>query len=489
MNQKKNKLLLLAFGLFATLLLFLVFNKKVNTDPSLPEKSTIYVNVGGEPFALHPSLCQSIDFSTPVLHMLFDGLTRLNEKGVPEPSIAKSIEVSPDYTHYLFHLNEAYWSNGTRLTAEDFVYSWTKILLPSTPSPSANQLYVLKNAKQVKLGTLPPDSLGVRALDSYTLEVELEHSIPYFLELTAMPFYLPINAAVDRNNPDWAFHSGDDFVCNGPYTLTKWKHSDHIQVDRNPLYWDQEKVHLDSIIVTMVDENTALAMFQRGELDWAGSPTSTILPEALNGLEKEDHFFILPSAGTHYYFFNTESLPFKNKNIRKAFAYSINRESIVTHLTQGQQLPATTLVPPTLWVNKEVNVFNRNSILAKDLFKKGLEELGLTLNEFPEQTLIYSAWERNEKIAQVVQQQWYQTLGVKVKLQSLERKVFLDKRKNHDFNIASGSWYSTFKDPLSFLELFDKKEEGSPVVWKDPVYSLLLEKAQNTVILQKGSPF
>jgi oligopeptide transport system substrate-binding protein len=483
--MKKPLLLLFIFLIAVISVIFFVAQSvttKVNTSLAVvSKKSKINVNIGGEPFALHPGLCQSIDFSTPVLHMLFDGLTRLNKEGIPELSVAKEVSISSNYTRYLFQLKETVWSNGTPLTADDFVYSWRKILEPTSVSPSADQLYVIKNAKQVKLGLTASENLGVKAIGPYTLEVCLEHSTPYFLDLTAMPFYFPICSETDKTTPNWAFQSGNTFICNGPYTLSKWKHSDYIEVIRNPDYWDKEKVNLDSITVTMLEENTALAMFQNGELDWAGSPTSTILPEALNGLKNQKNLFITPSSGTHYYFFNTNITPFNNKNIRKAFTYAINRKSIVLNLTQGEQLPANTLVPPDLWLTTPNHFSETKENLALHYFQEGLKELQINAEQFPKITLIYSDWERNEKIAQVVQQQWKRTLGVNVSLQSLERKLFLERRNSHSYQIASGSWYCTYKDPLSFLSLFDPQEENSPTTWIDSTYSELLTKVKESV--------
>jgi oligopeptide transport system substrate-binding protein len=484
-KKVKNYIILLL--LLLSLSVVLVFN--VSTTPSSPANKRIQVNIGGEPFSLHPSYCQSIDFSTPVLHMLFDGLTRLNKEGIPIPSIAKEIIPSDDFTKFTFHLRDATWSNGDSITAHDFVYSWSKIVDPNTPSPSADQLFVLKNAKAIKQGTKDLEELGVQAIDNKTLCVELEYSTPYFLELTAMPFYLPIHKATDIQDENWAFNANENFVCNGPYLLKKWKHSDYIEVEKNPFYWDKEAVHIDSITVIMVDENTALAMFQSKELDWAGSPTSTILPDALHRLESEENLFILPSTGTHYYFFNTQKPPFDNKNLRKAFALSINRHSIVNNLIQGHQLPATTLVPPSL-IHKQKQYFvDKDFSLAKKFLNKGLEELNILKSDLPPITLIYCAWERNEKIAQAIQYQWEKNLGIKVAIQSYERNVFLDKRKNHDYQIASGSWYSTFKDPLSFLELFEtNEEEQQPVAWKNSEYNKLLSKVRLTSLLEERHP-
>ena len=172
-----------------------------SSSPSGDKKNCARVNVVDEPQSLDPRRARDLS-SLTLTRMLFEGLTRLGKEEKAEPALAEKIDVSNDLKTYTFHLRHSSWSNGDAVTAKDFVYAWKKILDPQFVSENAFQLYVIKNAKAVKQGTLPLEELGIRMKDPYTLEVELEYPFPSFLELLAIPIFFPINAAQDAASPN-----------------------------------------------------------------------------------------------------------------------------------------------------------------------------------------------------------------------------------------------------------------------------------------------
>ncbi len=314
-----------------------------NVDHS---QQTLRLNLYTEPPSLDPRKFTDAT-SAHVLMMLFEGLTRIDYDHKPHSALAEEIFISEDQRTYTFKLREAYWSNGDPITANDFAYSWRKILDPQFPSLFAYKLYPIQNAAEIKEGKLPIDQLGVRVLNEKTLEVTLNYPTPYFLELIAFPTFFPVNQKVDEAMPEWAAEAGSFFVTNGPFSLKKWEHESEITVVKNPQYWNADSVRLDAIQLAMIDDTTTeFYMYEMGELDWAGSPISNLPPEFIPALKEEGKLEILPSTGVYYFKVNTDNPILNNAKIRQALSYCINREEIVEHITQAGQKPACALVPP-----------------------------------------------------------------------------------------------------------------------------------------------
>src|ERR1700733_2049781 len=204
---------------------------------SASSKQELRLNLFTEPPTLD-SRKATDSTSMNVLIMLFEGLTRIGEDHQPKPAAAQSIALSKDRCTYTFSLRESYWTNGNRVTADDFLYTWQTILDPKFPSLFAYKLYVIENAAEIKEGKLPKEALGVRVLDEETLVVKLKYPTPYFLELVAFPTFYPVNKKIDQQNPEWAAESGSQYVSNGPFQLKKWEHENEIVATKNFLYWD-----------------------------------------------------------------------------------------------------------------------------------------------------------------------------------------------------------------------------------------------------------
>ena len=472
MNKIVNKLFLTGF--------FLCGCQNNSLDQ---KKQSLHVNIHSEPTTLDPRKSHDIP-SIHVVRMCFEGLMRKNDEGQPQPAIAESVEILNQNRTYVFHLRESRWSDGTPLTAYDFEETWKTILSPSFPTGTALDFYIIKNAKAVKEGKLPSDALGLKVLDDKTLQVELERPVPYFLNLISSSAFSPIPRHIEKINPRWADNAGDSFVGNGPFKMKSWQHQNAILLEKNPLYWESQSVVLEEIHLTMVeDETTELSMFESGELDWSGSPLSSLPTDALQALKKQNRLLTFPIAGVYYYVFNVSKPPFNNANLRKALALSINRKLIIENITQSRQQPALGYVPPLLWEKKESNYFSDADLVeAKRLFELALKELDLTREKFPTITLSYNTTLAHHVIAQAVQDQWLQTLGIRVRLENKEWKVFLDELAHGQFQVARLGGIANFHDPMSFLETFRYKDHFSNYsTWINDAFCALIERAENTL--------
>jgi oligopeptide transport system substrate-binding protein len=371
------------------------------------------------------------------------------------------------------------WSDGTAVTAADFEQAWKKILSPDFPAANAPLFYPIKNAEEAKKGLVSLNDVGIYAIDDQTLVVELKNPTPYFLKLTAFCVFFPVKQTLDKIEPDWMNHAGENYLSNGPFMLKSWQHNNEIVLEKNPYYWESNLIPLEKIQVSMVkDENTVLQMYENGELDFVGTALSPIPNDVLPQYQQKGLLKSHTSAATTAVTFNVSQFPFTNKSIRKAFALAIDRQEIVDNITQLGEEVATGVIPSCLKTEKASSYFEDHDLIkAKQYFSQGLKELGIEAGEFPVLTYDYSFSELNHKLAQTLQQQWSKNLGVKIELQHCEHKVFLDKLTKRDYTLAQMFWFAQYHDPMSILERF--KYHTNPknyCNWEDPTYISLLEQ-------------
>ncbi len=436
-------------------------------------KQKISINIESEPKTLDPRKVRSLN-DINVVQSVMDGLMRVGKTGTTTLAIAEKYSVSEDMKTYLFNLKDTKWSNGDSVKASDFVYSWKKALSPDFNSDYAFLLYAIKNGKSIKQGLLPTSMLGAVAKDDYTLQVTLENPTPFFLELLTLPIFFPVNQAVEKENCDWA-RDADTFVCNGPFKIKDWRHNDVITCVKNNSYWDSGSVRLNRIEMVMVSAETGLKLFQNNELDWSGSPYSSIPTDAIPSLKNQNLIKSDPLLGTYWIRTNTESGPLKNQNLRKALALAINRNEIVSHITHTYE-PATGIVPTSMGLQQTPYFQDGQIEEARDLLRLAIEEDDLVLEDFPDLVLTYSADAKNHRIAQAIQDQWKKSLGITVKLEAVEGSVCLEKVSKGNYQLAVGSWIADFRDPINFLEIFKTKSIGTNNTnWESLHYQKALE--------------
>jgi oligopeptide transport system substrate-binding protein len=431
-------------------------------SPAPKSSHSLRIGIPSDPSTIDPRKLRDLSGVT-FTHLFFEGLTRLDHTGTPQLAMAEKYTLSPDKKTYVFKLKKSFWSNGDPVTAHDFETTWKNNLNPASPSPNAYQLYVIQGAKEANEGTGSLDDISVKAIDDSTLIITLKEPTPYFLNLLATYFLYPV-------------HSDDPTINNGPFQLKNWLKQNEILAVKNPLYWDATQVKLSDITFVVADDNTALRLFETGQLDWAGSPLGTIPADALSSLKRSNNFFITPSAATFFIRINTLDPDLQDIKTRQAFRDTLRRQELVEHVLQGNQAPAFSLVPFSF-------------------SKQPFEETQLTITvPVKPLTLIYAANERNHKVAQAIQDQWRVHLGVQVNVQALERKIFLDKVKNGDYQMSLGSWYADLADPISYLEVFKAKNNGTNNTgWENTSYQGLLNRsakesdpARRKLILKKA---
>jgi len=441
--------------------------------------------LASEPPSLDPALMTDAQ-SSIVASGLFDGLTRLNSSGEPEPAIAKNWDISDDGKTYTFHLrDDAKWSNGDPVTANDFEYSWKRALAPETASDYAYMLFYLENGEKYNSGEATADEVGVKALDEHTLEVKLYTAAPYFDSLTAHYTYWPVNQKATEGKPEWAADAAT-MVTNGPFLLTEWAHGDKLILTKNPDFYDAAKVGFDKATISLVeDESTVYNLFETDKIDWIGAQAGSVPSDRVPQLVSEGKAEIKTIASTYYYLFNTTAKPFDNVKIRKAFSMAIDRQAIIDNVTKANQTPAFGLIPPSIngmdgktfrEMYPDTDFSGEDVEEAKKLLAEGLQESGLSA--FPETTLAYNTSEGHKAIAEAVVDMWRKNLGVEVKLTNQEWGTFLETRKAQQFGIARAGWGADFNHAINFsYDLIHPKSGNNDGKYNNPEVGKALDES------------
>lgn len=412
-----------------------------------------------------------------VIKMLYDGLMRLDSKGKPTAALAKDISISENKRKYTFSLRESFWSNNQPVTAYDFEYAWKKILDPSFKTLFDYLFNPIKNARAVKAGLLPIDSLGVHAVDNTTLVVDLEIPAPYFLELLCHWIYSPLSKTVDLTDPGWAYYAEESYVCNGPFRLTKWRQETEIQVVKNELYWDKDAVHLDKIHISIIEDSAqALQLYQKGHLDWIGEPLTEIPIDYQRA--HPNALLSHPISSIQWFAFNVQQKPFQSKKIRQAFHCALDKKEIISHTLFGDETPSESIVPKSL-SNIEQTASTCQRTLAKKLFQEGLQELELSVSQIPTLTLKVYNQEPMKSVALHAIAQWQEIFGITINAEILPWHRYFESIPEFRYDIISIMWYSWFFDPMYTFETLSSLSNGMNLSqWQNPAFISLFRKAQ-----------
>lgn len=462
-----------------------------NTGKNNASGETVFrMNLSSEPPSMDPAQITD-QVSATVLNGMYEGLTRKNESGEVEPGMAESWVISDDGLTYTFKLREnALWSNGDPVTANDFEYAWKRALDPALkpkPSEYAYQLFYIKGAEAFNTGNGSADDVAVKATDEHTLEVVLNSPTPYFLGLMSFQTYFPVHPST-KDNEAWATEASTQ-ITNGAFTIQEWKKNTSITLAKNDHYYAKDAVGLDKVMFTMVnDSGTELSMYQTDSLDFTGMPTGLIPIDQVETLKAQypDEFAIKGIASTYYYLFNTENEVFKNEKIREAFSMAISRKDLAEKVALGGEVPAYGFVPPGIKGVKdefrsEVNdsgYFTEDYAEAKKLLAEGLSELGLT--EMPEFKILYNTNDKHQKLAEAIAEMWRQNLGVKVGLDTAEWGVYLETRNSLNYDVSRGGWGADYNDPMSFLDLMTSWSGNNNTGFKSPEYDALIKQAYSS---------
>ncbi len=432
---------------------------------------------GSEPQSLDPHKSEGVPASN-IQRDLFEGLISEAPDGTLVPGVALSWEVERDGLLYRFHLRpEARWSNGDPVTAQDFVYAWRRILDPLTGSYYSQTLAPILNAEAIIRGEMPKEKLGVRALDDHTLEVDLRGPTPYFLGLLTHSSTYPVHrATVEKYGEQWA--RPGRLVGNGAFILQDWVVQSHIELRRNPYYWDDAHTTLDRVLYYPIeDASTALKRYRAGELDVTETFPITQLPWLRKHIP--DEIRITPYLGTYYYGFNLTRPPFRdNRKLRQALTMTVDREILTDKVLRSGEIPAYGWVPPGVQnyepVEYEWKALSKQQRLevARRLYREAGYSRGNPLTV----EIRYNTSENHKKIAVAIGAMWKKALGVRVRLVNEEWKVFLENRKQKQVTqIFRAGWIADYNDAYSFAELLHSRHGINDSGYDNPEYDALLE--------------
>ena len=448
-----------------------------------PEKNDNVLRLGNgdEPQSLDPHLVSGVTEQN-ILTSLLEGLAIEDPKTLqPVPGAAERWEISPDGTVYTFYLREnGRWSNGDPVTAEDFRFSFERLLSPNLAAEYAYMLHVIKNARAFNEGKIKEfGEVGVKVKGERVLEITLESPTAYFLAMQSHFCFFPVHkatilkyGAIDQRDTAWT--RPGNFIGNGPFQLEDWKINQVIRVKPNPHYWDAATVKLAGIEFYPVKQaDTEERMFRAGQLDC----TSTI-PLPRIDVYKKEHPNLLrrdPYLATAYYIFNTTRKPFDDARVRRAFALTVDRQLLCDRILKGGQTPAFFLTPPdtagfTSRAALTGSVAEARALLAEAGYPGG--------RGFPEVELLYNTSENHRIMAEAIQQMWNRELGVHVLLVNQEWKVYMDTRRKFGFGICRAGWTADYNDPMTFLDLFVSGGGNNNTGWSNAGYDSAVAEAR-----------
>jgi len=432
---------------------------------------------GAEPGSLDPHLTSGVNESR-ICDALFEGLMIPSPAtGNPVLGVAEKYAVSADGTTYTFTIRKGImWSDGVPITARTVYDSWIRIMNPATASDYASIVYdIIKGGKDYYQGKTGPDKVAVKVVDLQTFQFTCNGPMPYVLSaLTHQAFQIVPVHAIKKYGTSWT--QPENFVGNGPFVLKEWTPNDKIVVTKNAKYWDAKNVQLDQIVFYASDDNAVnYRMYVNGEVDWnTNSPPGDKIDEAVNRPQKD--FLRTPILSVYYYEFNVNKPPFNDLRVRKAFSLSVGRKNIVDQITKTGEIPTTYLTPP-------MGGYQAPTGYAEDIeqAKKLLADAGFPGGKgFPKLKLGYNTSTRHKSIAEYMQQQWQQVLGVQIELVNMDFATFLDLRKDGNlggFDIARAGWVADYMDPYSFLFMFiSTNVDFNDPRWKNTKYDELLAK-------------
>ncbi len=453
-----------------------------------PAASADELRVGnvGEPASLDPHYVSGT-WENRIVGDLFLGLMTEAPDGTVVPGAAAEWRVDAGGTVYTFEIREHTWSDGTPVSAHDFVFSLRRILAPETAAEYASLLYPIRNAEALNTGALKDASaLGVRAIDDDTLEITLHSPAPFFLELLTHYTAFPVpRHVVEKHGNAWI--KKDNIVSNGPYVLEEWAPGAHVKLKKNERFFDTANVRIERVVFYPQEDRVALQKrFRAGEIDYAADFASDQIDWLRKNLPDETH--IAPYLGIYYYPVNTTRPPFDDVRVRVALSMAIDREAITDKVMRTGELPAYSLVPPGTANYGEPAFVEWRNVPAKERVERAralLAEAGYGPEKPLAFTLSYNTSENHKRIAIAVAAMW-KKIGVQVELYNSEVKVHYDKLKQGDFEVARAGWIADYNDAQNFLYLLQSSTGTLNYGrYANPDFDRLMDEANASVDLER----
>ena len=470
-------------------------SKSVQSDGAKTGKKILTVQLGPDVETIDPALNSAVDGANYIL-FAFDNLLKMDKDGKVVPGLAEKYEVSDDQLTWTFHLRDGLkWSDGSALTANDFVYSWQRVVDPNVAAPYAQTVLGMVEGYDDAVGkpgadgntTVTPDptKLKVEAPDDKTLVVHMAKPTPYFDKLAAFATLSPVKKEVVEANPDGWSIDPKTYVSSGPFKLTEWKPGSYLMFEKNENYWDAGSIKLDGIkCLLMQDQNAAFSAYESGD----ALMIKDIPTQEIDSLKSRPDYHIDPILGTYYLDLNNTLDEFKDSRVREALSLALDRKYISETITSGTYAPASGFVSEgvtdwngTAWQDNitdksayiNIDGHAANLAKAKELLKEAGHENGAGLP-----TMSYTTNDAgfNKKVAEYLQQAWKE-LGINVEVNIVEWKSFIPQRRSGNYQIARDGWVMDYNDPSNLLECAYSTNGNNSSRYKNPEYDALLDKA------------
>ncbi|MEP4548403.1 MAG: peptide ABC transporter substrate-binding protein [Saccharospirillum sp.] len=448
------------------------------TGEQLADEQVFTYRALDESSSLDPQVVEDVDGSY-IVRDLFEGLLNSDPEGNIVPGVAERWETDDNQTWTFYLRDDAKWSDGEPVTANDFVYAWRRAVDPELASPYAwyMSLMALENVDAVLEGEMEDTTLGVEAIDEHTLKVSLTRPMPYFDQMVTHATTFPSPQwVIEEHGDDWT--KPGNLVGNGAFVLTEHVINERLVRERNEMYWDNENNLMDKVVTLVInDENQALNRYDAGELDKTDIPAGQYPAQEA---ERPDEAHVFPRLCNYYYSFNNEVAPFDDARVRKALSYAIDRNVVVDNVLQGGQFPAYTFTPALTagFTTPDVDWGQWTQAQRDERARELLAEAGYGPDNPLRTTLLYNTDEAHRKVAIAVTAMWKQKLGVEATLENQEWTTFLTTRGEGDFEIARGAWCGDYNEASTFLDLMQSGSGYNDANYDSAEYDRLAAEAQ-----------
>lgn len=458
------------------------------------EGKILSVQIGPNPETIDPALNSAVDGGNMILHT-FECLLTVDQEGKLAPGQAETWETSEDGLTWTFHLRDGLkWSDGSALTANDFVYSWRRVCDPMVAAPYAETvLGMVEGFEDAIGGNL--EALGVEATDDSTLVVHLSQPCSYFGSLAAFATLSPVQqATIDANSDSWAV-AADTYICNGPFYISEWVPGSYIMCTKNPNYWNADAIKLDGIKFNLIeDPNASYSAYQTGEVLFV----KDVPTEEIPSLTGNEEFHVEPIIGTYYVSLNTQREPFNDPKVRKALSLAIDREYVANTLMQGTYSPASNFMGPG-WIDTDGSQFIDNAnggqpYIDTTNHEANLEEAKQLLADagypdgagFPSITYSTNDAGYHKVVAEYLQQAWAE-IGVELQVDIVEWASFTPMRRNGDYDASRNGWVGDYSDPSNMLDLLYSSNGNNDGKFNNADYDAAMDISRTTLDAKERS--
>lgn len=465
--------------------------------PEAAARTSMAVNIGGEPSTLDPNRCYGVP-EHQVLSNIFEPLARLDENMQPQAGVAERWEHNEDFTVWTFHLRaDAKWNNGDPVTAGDFAFALQRILKPETTAEYALMVYSFLKGGRAYFdgGGKDPSLLGISTPDDRTLVIELEAPTPYFISLVNHTSWYPLHRpTVERLGENWWMTPGD-LVGNGAFDIAEFMPKDRIVIRKSDTYWDRANVEMEEVTFRFIEvEQTELAAYEAGDIDVTHEIPNRVAEE----LKTRPDFRAVPSLGIYYFSFNVTRPPFDDVALRRAFALAIDRDVIAERITRRGEIPARGFIPASMVLDDGRSYRDvAGSMVDERPLPERVAEARRILAEagygsakpLPRASYLFNTSDVHSDIAQALQTMWKTGIDANVAPENTEWGVYLERGKKHDFDMKRGGWIGDYSDPLTFLDTFEPGSELNNSGYASPRFKELLAQARAASDPQKRVEF